>query len=130
MLPPRFWSSLTRAGGRTAARASRGRDEHVAGDVAAEVVPANPQRAHEVAKALAQRGFRVLHVGRSVSVQAPRDRWEQTFGVAFTRHAKAVQSEPVREASYLRARAETVRIPTDLHELIADVAFVEPPELH
>lgn len=99
-------------------------------DVAAEVVPVDPRRAGRAAKALAQRGFRVLHVGTSVSVQAPVERWETTFGVSFVPHTKSVQQEIGREARYLRAEPSSLRIPPDLRDLIADVAFVEPPELH
>lgn len=98
--------------------------------IAAEVMPADPGHAGQAAKALAQRGFRVLHVGRSISVQAPRGTWETTFGVAFATRTKTVQPELARDATYLRAEPGSVHVPTDLAELIAEVAFVEPPDLH
>lgn len=98
--------------------------------IAAEVMPADPGHARRAAKALARRGFRVLHVGRSISVQAPRGTWETTFGVAFAPRTTAGQPELARDATDLRAEPGSVHVPTDLAELIADVAFVEPPDLH
>lgn len=98
--------------------------------IGAEVVLTEPGRARQAAKALAQRGFRVLHVGRSISVQAPRDAWEKTFGVAFVARSKTVQPELGRDVSYLRAEPGSVRVPAELQELIAEIAFVEPPDLH
>lgn len=98
--------------------------------IAAEVVPTEPGHAGRAAKALQQRGFRVLHVGRSISVQAPRDAWEATFGVTFAPASKLVQPEIGRTTGFLRADPSSLRVPPDLAELIADVAFVEPPELH
>lgn len=101
-------------------------------EVAAEVVPVDPQRAGQVAKALQQKGFRVLHVGGSVSVIGLRThtQWESVFGVSFTVRTKTVQPEVGREATYLRAEAGSLRVPADLADLVADVAFAEPPELH
>jgi len=98
--------------------------------VAGEVVPTDPRRAAEVHTALRQRGFRVLHVGRSISVEAPRRAWEATFGVSFTPHTKTVQKEIDRQRTYMRADPGSVRVPIDLQDLIAEVAIVEPPELH
>lgn len=99
-------------------------------EVAAEVVPADPQRVRQAAKALQQRGFRVLHVGSSISVVGPRSRWEEAFGASFTAQTKTVQEELDRRRAYLRAEPGSVRVPADLEDLVADVAFVEPPELH
>jgi hypothetical protein len=52
--------------------------------IAAEVVPAAPSQAGHAARWLQERGFRVLHIGSTVSVEAGRDQWEETFGVTFT----------------------------------------------
>lgn len=97
--------------------------------IAAEVVPAE-EHPEGAATALQARGFRVLHVGRSISVDAPRSRWEETFGVSFTPHTKTVQKEIGRERTYLRAESASVRVPAELADLIAEIAFMEPPELH
>lgn len=94
------------------------------------MVPTRPQQATRAAKALQHRGFRVLHVGDSISVEAPASRWETTFGVAFVSHRKAVQKALGRQVRYLRADPSSVHVPADLAELIADVAFTEPPELY
>lgn len=99
-------------------------------DIAAEVVPTDPQRARQAAKALQQKGFRVLHVGGSISVTGPRERWESVFDVSFVAGTKTVQGELGREASYVRAEPTSVQIPADLTDLVAGVAFAEPPELH
>lgn len=98
--------------------------------IAAEVVPTDPQRAGQAAKALQQKGFRVLHIGGSISVTGPRERWESVFGVSFVSGTKTVQAELGREANYLRPEPTSVRVPADLTDLVADVAFAEPPELH
>lgn len=97
--------------------------------IAAEVATAQGQ-AERAAEALEARGFRVLHVGRSISVDAPRSRWEATFGVSFAPHTKTVQKAIGHERTYLRADASSVRVPGELVDLIAEVAFMEPPELH
>lgn len=98
--------------------------------IAAEVTPTTARHAQRAAKVLQQRGFRVLHIGRSISVQAPRELWEEAFGVTFRPRSKTVQQELGRRVTYPRADAGSVRVPADLQELIADVAFAEPPELH
>lgn len=98
--------------------------------VAGEVVPTDPRRAAELHTALRQRGFRILHVGPSISVEAPRTAWETTFGASFTPHTKTVQKEIGRQRTYLRADPGSVRVPIDLQDLIAEVAIMEPPELH
>lgn len=99
-------------------------------EIAAEVAPTDPQRAGQAAKALQHKGFRVLHVGGSISVTGPRERWESVFGVSFVAGTKRVQAELGREVSYLRVEPASVRVPDDLVDLVADVAFAEPPELH
>lgn len=99
-------------------------------EIAAEVVPTDPQRARQAAKALQHKGFRVLHVGGSISVTGSRERWEAVFGVSFVARTKTVQAEVGGEATYLRAEPTSVQVPDDLVDLVADVAFAEPPELH
>lgn len=98
--------------------------------IAAEVVPTDVAHAGKAAKALQQRGFRVLDVGTSISVTAPRATWEHAFGVVFVSGTKTVQPEIGRAVAYLRGDPDTLRVPADLEALIADVAFVEPPDLH
>lgn len=98
--------------------------------IAAEVLPTAAQHTTPAVTALQERGFRVLHVGMSISVQAPRRVWEETFGVVFTPHTTTVQAQLDRQVTYQRADPESVRVPADLQSLIADVAFAEPPDLH
>ena len=79
---------------------------------------------------LQQLGFRILHIGQTISVQGPQSLWHSTFGVSFEVRTK--QTMPEVEASkvtYPKALTERMRIPEDLRELVASVSFVEPPEL-
>lgn len=115
----------------SARRASGGGERPIGEErIAAEVVPTHPQHAGRTAKALQERGFRVLHVGRSISVEASQRTWEDTFGVSFAPHTKSVQEGLGRRLAYLRADPASMRVPADLQELVADVAFAEPPELY
>lgn len=96
--------------------------------IAAEVTP-HPGQAQQAARALQGLGFRVLHVGLTISVQAPQALWRETFGVRFTRQKKGVLNETGLSRAYLVARPQTLRIPPELESCIAAIAFVEPPEL-
>ena len=98
--------------------------------IAAEVVPTASAHAGRVAKALAQISLQVLHVGTSISVDGTREQWKQRFGVSFVEDETTVQEELGKRVSYLRADPGSVRVPDDLDSLVADVAFVEPPQLH
>jgi hypothetical protein len=96
--------------------------------VSAEVVPA-PKRASDAARALMQLGLRVLHVGPTISVQGPASLWTSTFNVSFERRTKPrIRQVEGGEVAYLRARTERMQVPVELHEVVRDVMFVEPPE--
>ncbi|MGI8574764.1 MAG: hypothetical protein ACR2MA_05350 [Egibacteraceae bacterium] len=97
--------------------------------IAAEVEPSAAERAPEAARALQSLGFRVLHVGLTISVQASRQQWEDTFRVAFTRREAPVMRELDSRASHQEAASDTVVIPEPLHGLVAGIAFIRPPEL-
>jgi hypothetical protein len=77
--------------------------------VPAEVWP-QPGQLRNAAAALQQLGFRVLHLGATISVDAPATVWRQVFGDSL--------------------RTGQVSIPATLHGLVDDVSFVEPPDLH
>ncbi len=88
-----------------------------------------PSRAHEAALALQRLGFRILHIGPTISVQGPQSLWESTFRVSFeTRTKKQMAEIQGGEVRYQWPRAETVSIPESLQDLIVGVMFVEPPE--
>jgi hypothetical protein len=99
--------------------------------IGAEVVP---QRGKAVAAANAfqKLGFKVLHIGKtSVSVQGSESLWRENFPVTFELRSK--QQYPLSKGSkvsYKRPAQDPVPVPVGLSELIASVAFVEPPELH
>jgi hypothetical protein len=97
--------------------------------IPAEVEP-RPSQAHQAALALQRLGFRVLHIGPTISVQGPQALWESTFHVSFEQRRKTVLREVEGgEVTYPHARTETLGIPPELQHLIAAVLFVEPPEL-
>ncbi|MCA1612871.1 MAG: hypothetical protein LC800_01710 [Acidobacteria bacterium] len=96
--------------------------------VAAEIVPAAGQ-AHSAAKALQQLGFRVLHIGSTVSVQAPERVWKDTFNVSFTKkRQQRLAISPKSSTEYAVPVDDRVEIPSALGELVAEVIFVRPPE--
>ncbi len=97
--------------------------------IAAEVEPRTAERRSEAAKALQALGFRVLHVGPTISVQAPRQQWERTFKVAFARREATIMRELGSVRTHQAAQPDTVVIPEPLQGLIAGIAFAQPPEL-
>ncbi len=96
--------------------------------IAAEVTP-HPGQAQLAARALQGLGFRVLHIGPTISVQATSALWRETFGVRFTRQKKTISKETDLSRAYFVPRPETLQIPPALESRIASIAFVEPPEL-
>jgi hypothetical protein len=97
--------------------------------ISAEVEP-RPGMAQAAAKALQDRGFRILHIGGTISVEAPQSLWEETFNVFFETHTKRRMAEvPESEITYQKAVIEAMHIPETLQELVAAVLFAEPPEL-
>src|SRR5262245_28079048 len=102
--------------------------QHIIG---AEVVP-KPGKSVEAAKALQHLGFKVLHIGKtSVSVQGSESLWREKFSVKFETRSKQ-QFPPSKGSpkSYQRPVQDPVPVPVGLSELIASVAFNEPPEFH
>jgi hypothetical protein len=98
--------------------------------ISAEVVPA-PGQANRAALALQRLGFRVLHMGPTISVQGPQPLWSSVFDVSFKpRKKKAVAGVNGTEVSYQQAQKEKLRMPQELQSLIEDVMFAEPPEFY
>ena len=96
--------------------------------IAAEITPM-PNKALQASKALQDLGFRILHLGPTISVQGSQALWKRIFQVSFTVKEKTTSKEAGIKTSYPRAQQETVKIPEELTQLIAEIAFVEPPEL-
>lgn len=96
--------------------------------IAAEVAPM-PGKARQAAQALQQQGFRVLHIGPTISVEARESVWRATFGCGFESVTRTVSGETGQAATYRRPAGDEVAIPEALHTVIRSVAFVEPPEL-
>jgi hypothetical protein len=96
--------------------------------ISAEVVPA-PNRVSDAARALERLGLRVLHIGPTISVRGPAAVWASTFNVSFERRTKPRMREVEGgEVSYLEARTEQMQIPPELHDVVREVMFAEPPE--
>lgn len=91
-------------------------------------ITAAPGQAAEAARSLQGAGFRVLHIGRTISVEGPRTLWSRIFGVSFRAMKKPKSTDTRTESRYYEARPDTLQIPDDLKALITDVAFTEPPE--
>ncbi len=97
--------------------------------ISAEIVPL-PNQSSQAAIGLQRRGFRILHIGPTISVQGSQSLWVSTFQVAFESQKKSVMAEVERaEVTYQKALTDTVHIPAELQNLISEVMFVEPPEL-
>jgi hypothetical protein len=97
--------------------------------VSAEIAPI-PSQANQAALALQRLGFRILHIGPTISVQAPRSLWESTFNVSFQVERKTTQAETNSETTYLRAITDDLVIPEGLEGTVSEVFFVEPPEFY
>ncbi|MFG1707776.1 hypothetical protein ACFLIM_31680 [Nonomuraea sp. M3C6] len=76
------------------------------GEILSAEVETAPGRQRQAAAALTRLGFKVLHIGTTTSVSAPRDVWEQVFGLP----------RPT--------------VPGELSELVVGVHLVEPPDFH
>lgn len=98
--------------------------------IAAEIEPV-ADRARQTALALQRLGFRILHIGPTISVQGPKSLWEATFNVSFEPQTKAVlQGATEVQVTYQRAVVENMRVPAEVGDLVAAVMFAEPPELY
>lgn len=95
--------------------------------IAAEVEPISG-KALQAARTLEQEGFRVLHVGTTISVEATESLWRSTFGCNFETVTKTVFRETGQTATYRRLANHDVGIPEALRTVIRSVAIVEPPE--
>ena len=95
--------------------------------IAAEIEPL-PNQTKQAALVLQRLGFQILHIGQTISVQAPPSLWESTLNVSFTEENKTVIAEIESEMTYFRAVTDDLIIPEELKNLISEVMFVEPPE--
>lgn len=95
--------------------------------IAAEIEPTKGQ-ASQAALALQRLGFRVLHIGPTVSVQAPESLWKTTFRMSFAPAKKKLGRETDSEVTFHKPADTEAIIPASLEKLVAQVMFVEPPE--
>lgn len=98
--------------------------------IAAEIKPLRNQ-AKQAALALQRKGFQILHIGLTISVQGPQSLWKSIFNVSFEPQKKTVLTVLEKgEVTYQKAITKDMRIPVDLQEMIEEVFFVEPSELY
>lgn len=98
--------------------------------ISAEITPP-PNQANQAALAMQRLGFRILHIGPTISVQGPQLLWESTFNVSFEPHQKTIIAEVEGGVvTYQKALTESMRLPPELQTLIEEVVFVEPPEFY
>jgi len=97
--------------------------------IASEIEPLSG-KADEVARELQRLGFKIWRIGLTVSVDAPRELWEDVFKVRFEEVRKIGVREDDYSESYLKAKEGSLVIPASLALSVGAVHFVEPPELH
>ena len=98
--------------------------------ISAEIEPAQG-RNKQAALALQRLGFRILHIGPTISTQGPETLWKSTFGVSFeTRKKTVLAGVKGGEVTYRKPTSDRVKIPSELEKLITAVTFTEPPEFH
>lgn len=95
--------------------------------ISGEIEPCANQAAR-AAKTLQQIGFRVLHIGPTISVQGAQRLWESTFSMRFHSGRKRTSAETGAESVYPRPDHDPVAIPARFQGLIQSIAIVEPPE--
>lgn len=95
--------------------------------ISGEIEPCANQAAR-AAKRLQQLGFRILHIGPTISVQAAQGLWESTFSMRFEFKRKRTSAEAGVEAIYPQPQQDPVLIPESFQGLIHSIAVVEPPE--
>lgn len=97
--------------------------------IAGEITP-QPHQTNAAGLILQQQGFQVLHLGRTISVQAPKSLWESLFHIQFIPERKPLKSDtPQEEKPVYRPDMNHVAIPLAMQHLIQDIAVSEPPEL-
>ena len=98
--------------------------------ISAEIEP-SPNNARQAASMLQRLGFRILHIGTTISVEGPESLWSTVFGVSFATRTKTTIAEVAGgEITYRKALTENPKIPPDLQPFILEVMFVEPPEFY
>jgi hypothetical protein len=95
--------------------------------VSAEI-EARPGQERRAAAVLQELGFRIHHIGSTISADGPAELWNQHFGVSFSVASKEIGHAHV--TGWLRPAPDALAIPTGLRDLVAGVSFVEPPELY
>jgi hypothetical protein len=95
--------------------------------ISGEIKPCANQAAR-AAKTLQQIGFRVLHIGPTISVQGAQRLWEATFSMRFRSARKRTSAEAGSESVYPSPGHDPVAIPKQFQGLIESIAIVEPPE--
>ena len=100
-------------------------------DIISAEIETAPDNTNQAALALQRIGFRIMHIGPTISVQGPRSLWESTFNVSFETQKKINRANTEGgDVVYYKALEKDIRIPNNLRTLISGLAFVEPPEFY
>jgi hypothetical protein len=95
---------------------------------AGEAVPAD-RKAHDAADALNRLGFKVLHIGATVSFEGTAELWKTTFNLdpsrAFSGENTGSRAPVERDWTSLEAPT----LPELLVGMVESVSLVAPPEL-
>lgn len=70
-------------------------------------------------------GFKIFHVGETISVEGRKSLWKKIFKTKFVRKSKVGP-----HGIYFKAIEGSTEVPENLSDLISSVYFVEPPELY
>jgi hypothetical protein len=98
--------------------------------IPAEVLPL-PKQTQQAVRTLENLGFRILYIGQTISVEAPESLWEAIFNISFIDRQKTVMPEiGIKDVTYSEAVMDNFQIPAQMQDLIAEVMFVEPPQLY
>jgi hypothetical protein len=106
-------------------------EDSMSENIIAAEIKALPDQTRQAALALQRKGFRILHIGPTISVQGPQSLWESIFNVSFESQKKIIlEGLEKGEVTYQKAITKAMLIPVELQEMVEEVFFVEPSELY
>jgi len=98
--------------------------------ISAEIIP-KEGKAEEAAKALQKLGFKILHVGVTISVEGQESLWKSEFKVCFrTKERERLPEVEGTRVDFRVPELDEIAIPARLQHLVSLVAFVEPPQFY
>ncbi|MCW4049353.1 MAG: hypothetical protein NWE89_06400 [Candidatus Bathyarchaeota archaeon] len=96
--------------------------------ITAEVIPIIGKK-NEAALALQREGFKILHIGQSVTIAGDKDLFEKTLQIKLTKTSKKILRDlPEPAVTEYYQTKDQPSIPEKLKSLIKEIYFQEPPE--